>query len=122
MSENRFRIETGERRNIFARIQKALRIPDLQSHGIPVKYIPYFLFLAVYCLIYIWNNHHAENTIRQINKLESQVEDLRADYTTLKSDYMYSRLQSEVAKKVAVIGLKESQNPPNKIVLQESEY
>ena len=103
-------------------LQKVLRIPDLQAHGIPVKYIPYFLFLAAFCLIYIWNNHYAESTIREINKLESEVEDLRADYTTLKSDYMYSRLQSEVAKKVAVIGLKESQNPPNKIILEEGEY
>ena len=122
MAENRFKIETSERKNVFARLQKVLRIPDLQAHGIPVKYIPYFLFLAAFCLIYIWNNHYAESTIREINKMESEVEDLRADYTTLKSDYMYSRLQSEVAKKVAVIGLKESQNPPNKIILEDGEY
>jgi hypothetical protein len=119
MAENRYRIETGERKNIFSRLEKTLRLPDLQAHGIPVKYVPYFLYLAMFCLIYIWNNHQAENNIRQINKLESEVEDLRADYTTLKSDYMYSRLQSEVAAKVAVIGLKESKNPPFKIVEEQ---
>ena len=119
MTKNQYRINTTERKNIFSRLEKLLRLPNLQAHGIPVKYLPYFLYLAFFCLIYIWNNHHAESNIRQINRLESQVEDLRADYTTLKSDYMYSRLQSEVARKVATIGLKESKNPPFKIVEEE---
>jgi outer membrane murein-binding lipoprotein Lpp len=34
---------------------------------------------------------------RKIDKLQTEVEDLRADYTTLKADIMYASKQSEVA-------------------------
>jgi hypothetical protein len=46
------------------------------------------------------------------------VEDLRADYTTLKSDVMFASKQSEVARRVKPLGLKESLNPPFKIVVK----
>ena len=73
-------------------------------------------------LIYISNTHYAEKTTRQIDRAQSEVEDLRADYTTLKSDVMFASKQSEVARKVKVIGLRESLNPPTKVVVDTSEY
>ncbi|MCS6975318.1 MAG: FtsL-like putative cell division protein, partial [Cyclobacteriaceae bacterium] len=51
--------------------------------------------------------------------LQAEVEDLRADYITAKSELMYASKQSEVARKVAPLGLKESLVPPFKIVLKE---
>jgi hypothetical protein len=66
--------------------------------------------------------HYAEKNIRKINKLEIVVQDLRADYTTLKADYMYTSKQSEVAKKAVEIGLVESNIPPSKIVIGSDEY
>jgi hypothetical protein len=50
------------------------------------------------------------------------VEDLRADYTTLKSDLMFSSKQSEVARKVKEYGLKETLTPPYKVVVNKDEY
>jgi hypothetical protein len=35
---------------------------------------------------------------------------------------MFASKQSEVARKVSKIGLKESNTPPNKIIIDESEY
>ncbi|MFN4945187.1 MAG: FtsL-like putative cell division protein, partial [Chryseotalea sp.] len=52
-----------------------------------------------------------------INHIQAEVEDLRADYTTLKSDLMFASKQSEVAKKVNNLGLKESLTPPTKVVV-----
>ena len=54
--------------------------------------------------------------------MEAEVEDLRADFTTLKSEYMFASKQSEVARKVKKIGLQESRIPPYKIVVNEEEY
>jgi phage shock protein A len=73
-------------------------------------------------IFYIGNSHYADKTIRKIDKLEQEVEDLRADYTTLKSEYMFASKQSEVAKRVKKLGLVESQEPPFKIVIEEGEY
>ena len=64
----------------------------------------------------------AEQTVRKINITQVEVEDLRADYTTLKADLMFSSKQSEVARKVKPLGLKESLTPPYKIVVKEGEY
>ena len=115
MAENSFRIQTRKRKSVFSLLDNVVGGINLQEHGIPVKYIPYFLYVAAFLIFYIRNNHYAEKTIRKINTMEIQVEDLRADYTTLKSDYMYERLQSEVARKVSAMGLQESQQPPLKI-------
>jgi len=60
--------------------------------------------------------------VRKINNVQTEVEDLRADYTTLKSDLMFSSKQSEVAKKVNAFGLKESLTPPYKVVVEKGEY
>ena len=73
-------------------------------------------------LLYIGNTHYSEKTVRRIDHAQSEVEDLRADYTTLKSDLMYASKQSEVARKVKIIGLKESLNPPTKVAIEEGEY
>jgi hypothetical protein len=73
-------------------------------------------------LFYIGNTHYAEKTVRRINEVQNEVEDLRADYTTIKSDLMYASKQSEVARKVGPLGLKESLKPPFKVVVEEGEY
>ena len=73
-------------------------------------------------ILYIGNTHHAEKTTRAINRAQSEVEDLRADYTTLKADVMFASKQSEVARRVREMGLRESLNPPFKIVVEKGEY
>ena len=60
-----------------------------------------------------------EKTTRQIDRTQTEVEDLRADYTTLKADVMFASKQSEVARRVKDLGLKESSKPPFKIVVEE---
>ena len=68
------------------------------SEVIHVRFLPQILFLSFLCLIYIGNRHYAEKRVRAINNLENEVEDLRADYTTLKADFMYESKQSEAQK------------------------
>jgi hypothetical protein len=40
----------------------------------------------------------------------------------MKADLMFSSKASEVAKKVAPMGLQESLTPPTKIIVKEGEY
>ena len=82
-------------------------------------YLPQILFLMALGILYIGNGHFAENTIRKINTLQKRVEDLRADYHTLKADYMFDSKQSEVASKVQETGLRESSEPPVKILAEQ---
>lgn len=73
-------------------------------------------------LMYISNTHYAEKTTREINKAQSVVEDLRADFTTRKADVMFAGKQSEVARRVKTLGLRESSKPPYKIIVEKGEY
>ena len=82
------------------------------SHRWIVKNLPFFLFLAVLAVIYIYNGHYADKTIRNINKVSNELKELHYEYKTLKSEVMFRSKQSELAKAVAPLGLKELVVPP----------
>jgi len=108
--------------SIFSGLEKKMKLESYFEEGFPVQYLPKILFVVLLSLIYISNTHFAKKTTRKIDRLQSDVEDLRADYTTLKADIMYASKQSEVARRVKELGLKESLNPPFKVVVDASEY
>lgn len=131
MGENKFRIEpergnqprtkttSGGGPTLFSGIESRLKLENYFEEGFPVQYLPKILFVMFLGLLYISNTHYAEKTVRRIDQVQSEVEDLRADYTTLKSDLMFASKQSEVARKVKAMGLKESLKPPTKIVVED---
>lgn len=77
-----------------------------------VKNLPFFLFLSVLAIVYIANGHYADNTVRSINKLNRELKELQYEYKTLKSEVMFRSKQSELAKSVEPLGLKELVVPP----------
>jgi hypothetical protein len=83
-----------------------------------VKNVPYFLFLSVLAVIYIYNGHYADKTIRNINTVSKELKELQYEYKTLKSEVMFRSKQSELAKEVAKQDLKELIAPP--FVLKDS--
>ena len=121
MAENTYRLpQKEEKGGLFRWINRFLQLDSSFSEVIHVRFLPQILFLAFLCLIYIGNRHYAEKKVKSITRLEQQVEDLRADYTTLKADLMYESKQSEVAKRAAELGLKESNESP--VLIKTSEY
>lgn len=101
--------------SVFTLLDRVTRMDGLFREGLPVRYLPHVLFVMFLILFYIGNTHYATRMNRAIQKLKLENEDLRADYTTLKSDYMEASKQSEVARKVAAYGLVESSSPPFRI-------
>ena len=81
-----------------------------------VKNIPFFLFLAALAIVYIYNGHYADNTVRSINKVNRELKELQHEYKTLKSEVMFRSKQSELAKAVQPLGLKELVVPPAVLV------
>ena len=74
--------------------------------------IPYFLFLAVLAVVYIYNGHSADKTIREMTRVNRELKELQYEYKTMKSEVMFRSKQSELAKAVAPFGLKELIQPP----------
>ena len=77
-----------------------------------VKQMPFFLFLAVLAVLYIYNGHYADKTIRNINKTAKEVKELQYEYKTVKSEVMFRSKQSELVKAVEPLGLKELVTAP----------
>jgi hypothetical protein len=101
--------------SLFTLLDRFTGLDGLFREGLPVRFLPKMLFVMLLILIYIGNTHYGNRMNRNIQRLKQETEDLRADYTTLKSDYMEASKQSEVARKVAAIGLVESSSPPFRI-------
>lgn len=120
--ENGSRTSVSSGVSIFSGFEKKLKLESYFEEGFPVQYLPKVLFVVLLCVLYIGNTHYGERTTREINRAQSEVEDLRADYTTLKADVMFASKQSEVARRTWEMGLRESLNPPYKIVVEKGEY
>jgi len=83
-----------------------------------VKQVPFFLFLAVLAVIYIYNGHYADKTIRNINQTAKEVKEVQYEYKTVKSEVMFRSKQSELARAVEPLGLKELMIAP--VVLRDT--
>ena len=83
-----------------------------------VKQVPFFLFLALLAIIYIYNGHYADKTIRNINEIARQVKELQYEYKTVKSEVMFRSKQSEMVKAVEPLALKELTIAP--VVLRDT--
>src|SRR6516162_5133443 len=97
--------------NPKSRAQK-IRLKRLIRYQWIVRNLPFFLFLAVLAVIYIYNGHYADRIVRNISKTSVELKELEYEYKTLKSEVMFRSKESELARAVAPFGLKELTIPP----------
>jgi len=83
-----------------------------------VRQVPFFLFLALLAVVYIYNGHNADKTIREISRTERELKELQYEYKTVKGEVLFRSKQSELAKAVEPLGLKELMMAP--VVLIDS--
>jgi len=84
----------------------------LLSHKWVVKNIPFFLFLALLAVLYIYNGHYADKQVRKIGATEKHIKELEYEFKTIKSEVIFRSKASELVKAVAPLGLKELTQPP----------
>lgn len=80
-----------------------------------VNLMPFLFFLTVLGMLYIANKHFAEKNIRQIEKINKELKELKWEHLTAKSELVSKSKQSELAKLTTIFGLKEAVVPPTKI-------
>ncbi|MDX2002660.1 MAG: FtsL-like putative cell division protein [Chitinophagales bacterium] len=84
--------------------------------------LPFVLFLAALAVVYIYNTHSMETTLRDIDKTKQELKEYRWRYMSGKSKLMFNSKQTEIATSVQPLGLKELTTPPKKIEVKEGEY
>jgi len=98
--------------------EKVRRIADFDFRLTKEQLYAHLRFLAYVFLLFvlfIYNSHNAEKTIRTTNRLQLEMNDLRSEYITVLSEIMSESRQSELAKKLELSGIKELKTPPSKI-------
>lgn len=73
----------------------------------PMRNLERILWVSLLLTIYIGLNHNAERLVRRMLRARSEVDELRANYTSLQAEFMRSSKQSEISKRVAALGLAE---------------
>jgi hypothetical protein len=96
----------------------AINIFGYFEQGGIVRIMPYIFFLTLLALIYIGNIYYAERTIRDMDRTERELKELRSEFITGKSELMYRSKLSEVAVAIEPHSLKESVVPPKKIIVR----
>ena len=79
--------------------------------------IPFLLFLALLAMLFITNNYMIENKMRNINRLQKEVNEYRYKFITIKSDLMTLSRQSKLSKKLENMGIKENTEPVKTIII-----
>ncbi|MBS1688333.1 MAG: hypothetical protein JSS96_06390 [Bacteroidetes bacterium] len=88
---------------------------DKLSYKAIVTNIPYLAFVALLCVLYISNNHRAVEMQREINAEKKELKELRWRYMDIKSQLLYTKMESEVIINAANLGLKPLMLPAYKI-------
>ncbi|HEV7620624.1 MAG TPA: FtsL-like putative cell division protein [Flavisolibacter sp.] len=91
------------------------RILNYQS---VVKQMPFFLFLALLAVIYIYNGHYSDKIIRDINRSGVELKELQYEYKSVKGDVLNRSRQSELIQAVQPLGLREMTSSP--IIITDS--
>lgn len=82
------------------------------SHKWVVRNIPFFLFLSLLAVLYIYNGHLSDKLTRKISNTEKHIKELEYEYKTIKSEVIFRSKASELAKAVEPLGLKQLTTPP----------
>jgi len=91
------------------------------SNKYVIKQLPFILSLTLLAMLYIANNYNSQKTAIEISRTLKEIENLRYEYISTKSNLMYISKQSEVIKRLGTSKLKEAVVPPEKIFIEASD-
>lgn len=81
-----------------------------------VKNIPFYFFTAALAIFYIANGHYADKMMRKINATERHLKEMEYEFKTVKRDVIFRSKESELARAVEPLGLKQMTIPPVRII------
>lgn len=106
--------------------EKSLTFRDLLDGNVltrkaVLKQSRFILLLVLIAFLSIANRNHAEKTVINLNRLQSDVKELRARSISTSSELVQISRQSEVKRLVNryELGLEENLEPPKKLIQNE---
>lgn len=99
------KVKNTSSQSIFSKIENGIDLDTIFDKYFSGKYLGYLIFTLVIGLFYISNSHFNDKLTRKHLALKKELEGLKAEYVTLKQEYLHNSSRSEVANKVKEIGL-----------------
>jgi Bacteriodetes cell division protein (FtsL-like) len=78
----------------------------------------YLMFLGFLTIVYIANAHFAEKNVRDIQRTESEIKELKWEYISIKSETMYKSMQSQLDVSLEPTGVDLEPTGPKVIVVR----
>ena len=104
------------------RPQRRLKLGAIMGNldmSVLMKNMPFIVFLCFLGIIYIANSHFAVRTIRQINALQEELKRVSWENNASRSELMHNAMQSEIARRVSAQGLREHQDAPRRLKIND---
>lgn len=76
-----------------------------------VKNVPFYFFLGALAIVYIANGHQADKMLRKTSKTEKAIKEMEYEFKTAKRDVIFRSKESELARAVEPLGLKQLTEP-----------
>jgi hypothetical protein len=83
--------------------------------------MPFILFCAGLMIAYIAYGYHTERIVRELSATEAELKEQRSEYITVRAQLEKTEQQSRVAARIVDLGLKESVDPPVKVMVTRKE-
>lgn len=90
------------------------------SYNAIVNNMPFMIFLAVLCIIYISNSHRANEIQRDLATQHNLLNEMRWKYLDSKSQLMYVKTETQVINSAKKLGLQPSLLPAYKITVDSN--
>lgn len=87
------------------------KVQDKISLQTVVKNVPFMLFLAVLAVIYITNNSKAIGLVRDIERTNKTLKELKWEYLDVQARLIYATSESQLTKESLHMGLKPLEKP-----------
>ena len=90
------------------------------SYKAIVNNVPFLAFVALLCVLYINNTQRAVEMQRELNNQNKTLKELRWKYMDIKTQLMYTRMETEVIKRSSAMGLKPMSLPAYTVAIDST--
>jgi hypothetical protein len=104
-------VATDEQAATRAKKKSWRDVVEMVSYNGIVRNVPFLLYLAVLCVLYIANGSRAVALTRTLTQKNKELKELRWQYLDIQSRLMYATSESQLTKKAESLGLKPLEKP-----------
>ena len=97
---------------------KLFGLDDMLNYSKIIKQATFICFLIGIGIIHIFNAHNAVKMVKEKDTLEKEINEIRWQQMSIKSDFLKRSMQSDLEKDMKAIGMESIKTPPYKITVE----